>query len=205
VRRLRKRRQQPGTDTARRFFYCWPSSSAAFGDLLLELRELLLNVGRKVGYLKHPANFDHFVILSGDARGPFERLFARLHLNYPVAEYADVSPRCTELHGLGYQGYVTTHVTDSRSSGLKGSSALVVCSRTAESIWSWHGSGVEFRPCLGLSPGGGRFLGLLPLRSEKYKNSVLETSVTRGWPFFSGASCGDMRNLESRSLKCPNR
>jgi hypothetical protein len=33
-------------------FYCWPSLSAAFGDLLLELRELLLNVGREVAHLE---------------------------------------------------------------------------------------------------------------------------------------------------------
>ena len=34
-------------------FYCWPSLLAAFGDLLLELRELLLNVGWEVGYVTH--------------------------------------------------------------------------------------------------------------------------------------------------------
>jgi hypothetical protein len=56
--------------------------SAGLAELLFDL---LLDLGIEVGYLKHPANFDHFVILSGDARGLFERLFARLHLDDPVA------------------------------------------------------------------------------------------------------------------------
>src|SRR5580700_2160265 len=56
------------------------------GDVVAELLlDLLLGLGIEVGHLKHPADFDHFVILSGDARGPFERLFARLHLDDPVA------------------------------------------------------------------------------------------------------------------------
>ena len=58
---------------------------AALGGMLLELLELLLNVGRKVGYLRRPADFDHFVIRAGDVRGPFERLFARFHLNHAIA------------------------------------------------------------------------------------------------------------------------
>src|SRR5580704_1531230 len=53
-------------------------------DVAEPLLDLLLDLGIEVGHLKHPANFDHYVILSGDARGPFERLFARLHLNDPV-------------------------------------------------------------------------------------------------------------------------
>src|ERR1700684_3390721 len=56
------------------------------GDVVAELLlDILLGLGIEVGHVKHPANFDHFVILSGDARGPFERLFARLHLDDPVA------------------------------------------------------------------------------------------------------------------------
>src|SRR6202044_3254707 len=54
------------------------------GDVVAELLlDILLGLGIEVGHVKHPANFDHFVILSGDARGPFERLFARLHLDDP--------------------------------------------------------------------------------------------------------------------------
>ena len=37
---------------------------AALGDLLFEL---LLNVGREIGYLHHLADFNHFVIRAGDA------------------------------------------------------------------------------------------------------------------------------------------
>src|SRR5208282_3934823 len=57
-------------------------SGHVVAELLLDI---LLGLGIEVGHVKHPANFDHFVILSGDARGPFERLFARLHLDDPVA------------------------------------------------------------------------------------------------------------------------
>src|SRR5580698_8757652 len=48
-------------------------SGHGIAELLLDL---LLGLGIEVGHVKHPANFDHFVVLSGDARGPFERLFA---------------------------------------------------------------------------------------------------------------------------------
>jgi len=34
------------------------------------LLDLLLGLGIEVGYVKHPANFDHFVVRAGDARGP---------------------------------------------------------------------------------------------------------------------------------------
>src|SRR5271168_205506 len=69
-------------DKARRVFYYWRISAATVvAEFLLDL---LLGLGIEVGHIKHPANFDHFVILSGDARGPFERLFARLHLDDPV-------------------------------------------------------------------------------------------------------------------------
>src|SRR5271166_2665343 len=57
-------------------------SGHVVAELLLDL---LLGLGIEVGHVKHPANFDHFVVLSGDARGPFERLFARFHLDDPVA------------------------------------------------------------------------------------------------------------------------
>src|ERR1700684_1192728 len=56
--------------------------SAGVAELLLDL---LLGLGIEVGQFKHPADFDRFAILSGDARSPFERLFARLHLDDPVA------------------------------------------------------------------------------------------------------------------------
>src|SRR5258708_40099373 len=65
------------------FFYCWPSSAPGVGGLLLDL---LLGLGIEVGYVKHPSNFDHYIILSGYARCPFDRLFARLHLDDPVAD-----------------------------------------------------------------------------------------------------------------------
>src|SRR5437016_11776300 len=45
-----------------------------FLDLRSEIFELL-----------HLANFDHFVVRSGTALGPFHRLFLRFHLNHPVA------------------------------------------------------------------------------------------------------------------------
>jgi hypothetical protein len=81
----RRRTRRREIDKARRVFLLLAQLLAALGDLLLELRELLLNVGREVGYLQQPADFNHFVIRAGDARGPFERLFARLHLNNPEA------------------------------------------------------------------------------------------------------------------------
>src|SRR5579872_7497482 len=56
------------------------------GDVVAELfLDVLLGLGIEVGHVKQPAHFDHFDILSGNARGPFERLFARLHLDDPVA------------------------------------------------------------------------------------------------------------------------
>src|SRR2546425_1115322 len=41
--------------------------------------------GREVRHLLHLANLDHFVVRSGAALGPFDRLFLRLHLDHPVA------------------------------------------------------------------------------------------------------------------------
>src|ERR1700728_3755576 len=56
------------------------------GDVVAKLPlDLLLGLGIEVGYIEEPANFDHFVILSGDARGPLQRLFARLPLDDPEA------------------------------------------------------------------------------------------------------------------------
>src|SRR5271155_3719796 len=55
------------------------------GLLLLELRELILHGGSEVAHIEEPADLDRYLIVSGDARGPFDRLFARLHINYPVA------------------------------------------------------------------------------------------------------------------------
>jgi hypothetical protein len=42
------------------FFYCWPSSAPGVAELLLDL---LLGLGIEVGYVKHPANFNYYVIL----------------------------------------------------------------------------------------------------------------------------------------------
>src|ERR1700758_5169917 len=70
--------------------------SPRLSDLLLvqlltalgeHLRELLLGVGIEVGHLNQLADFDHFSVRAWDARGPFDRLFARLHLNNPKAAY----------------------------------------------------------------------------------------------------------------------
>src|SRR5271154_1606572 len=69
---LHRHRTRLAKSTKRRYFLLWTQLIAALDDLLL---------GREVGYIKRPASFDHFVIRAGDARGPFERLFARLHLN----------------------------------------------------------------------------------------------------------------------------
>src|ERR1700704_830894 len=58
------------------------------GLILQQLGKLgcgLLYVGRKVRKLMHLANFDHFVVRTRAALGPFDRFFLRLHLNHPVA------------------------------------------------------------------------------------------------------------------------
>src|SRR5216683_3790366 len=82
--RLRNIVERPGPNSTKRgeFFYCWPSSAPDVAELLLDL---LLGLGIEVGHVKHPANFNHCVIFSGDARGSFEGLFARFYLDDPVA------------------------------------------------------------------------------------------------------------------------
>jgi hypothetical protein len=45
--------------SAESFLYLVSGLISAFGDLLLELHDLLLNIGSEVGYVKQPANFHH--------------------------------------------------------------------------------------------------------------------------------------------------
>ena len=54
----------------RRVFDYWRISAATSSPNLF--LDVLLGLGIEVGHIKHPANFDHFVILSRDARGPFD-------------------------------------------------------------------------------------------------------------------------------------
>src|SRR5271154_1112724 len=82
----RRRTMRREIDKARSAFLLLAWLIAEFGGLLLlELRELILHGGSEVAHIEEPADFDRYLIVSGDARGPFERLFARLHINYPVA------------------------------------------------------------------------------------------------------------------------
>src|SRR6202050_143655 len=74
------------------------------GLLLLELRALILHGGSEVAHIEEPANFDRDLIVSGNARGPFERLFARLHINDPVA--ADHFLRHGKRAGGAFRFYI---------------------------------------------------------------------------------------------------
>src|SRR5882757_1184547 len=50
-----------------------------------ESRRGLLDIGREIREFLHLADFDHFILRGGAARGPFDRLLLRLHLDHPVA------------------------------------------------------------------------------------------------------------------------
>ncbi len=69
------------------FSYCWPACFMPLAACSSSSSvELILRTGSEVAHIEEPTDFDyHFVILFGDTRGPFDRLFARLHINYVVA------------------------------------------------------------------------------------------------------------------------
>jgi hypothetical protein len=54
-------------DKVRRVFLLLSQLGAGLGAFLFELLDPLLNVGREVGHLKEPADFDHFIFRAGDA------------------------------------------------------------------------------------------------------------------------------------------
>src|SRR5258708_1103135 len=68
----------------------------------------LLDIGREILELLHLANLDHFVVRSGAALRPFDRLFLGLHLDHPIP--ADHFLRFRESP-LGHLGSPSRHPT----------------------------------------------------------------------------------------------